>query len=303
MGGFRCVGLSESEPNQENSDTSGSGVPPNGWNRNFDVYSFKYKHSQSSMNFLLKCVTLGDRLLVHALAIEDKQPHGLELIVSDYVDKDKLNNVADVELVDLFKQLDKLETLFKINISAKLVPFMNKDGYEANSTAASTSFPYNSSSSSATSSSSSEDNRNNGTPSRRDPEEIPDTGDDPLRIGPPRQPRSRLIEDPYAYGRNPYSIGDQDLYPDLGMPFGGPRLPFHPGTGSVVGPHHPMFGSGNIYNPPRHGPPTNLPRGVPPRARFDPYGPPGTGSSVPDPNPDHLRRPRFNDDDENPFFF
>jgi hypothetical protein len=302
--GFRCVGLSENDPITELPSDANPYLPLDGWNRSADVFTFKYKHSQSAMTFLLKCVTLGDRLLVHALAIEDKKPYGLELDVTEYIDASRLGSSSD--LSDLYNQLDKIETLFKLAISNQLVPFLNKDGYEANRTASATSFPYGSSSSNISTSSSSSSNDNNRE-ARPERSRIPDD-DDPLRIGPPRMPRSRLQEDPYGIPRNPYNVGGEDLYPDLGVPHfgGGPRLPFH-GGGSMVGPNHPAFSSGGgVFMPPRHGPPGNLPQGVPPRARFDPYGPPGTGvGRNPNPNPDELRPPRFrnDDNDSNPFFF
>lgn len=90
---------------------------------------------------------------------------------------------------------------------------------------------------------------------------------DPLRIGQPQRPL-RFI---------PPQIGTSDLYPDFvtGGPF----------SGSQMGPSHPIF-QGRLRPP-------NRPSFVPPNARFDPYGP------TPDFDPDHLRRPGF---DENPYF-
>jgi hypothetical protein len=72
----------------------------------------------------------------------------------------------------------------------------------------------------------------------------------------------------------PLSVGEQDLYPP-GMPYLPPLGPMVPpgghGGGMLVGPDHPVFspfGGGGVG--PGH--PPQLPQGVPPGARFDPYG-------------------------------
>jgi hypothetical protein len=94
------------------------------------------------------------------------------------------------------------------------------------------------------------------------------------------------------------SIGGDDLMPSFGgaVPggmfgggggggFGGP---FGPCGGSLVGPEHPLFGGGGgvggYPGVPGYGGPGRggLPPGVPPGARFDPFGPPGVGTGIPD---------------------
>ncbi len=72
----------------------------------------------------------------------------------------------------------------------------------------------------------------------------------------------------------PLGVGEQDLYPP-GMPYLPPLGPLVPqgghGGGMLVGPDHPAFfpfGGGGVG--PGH--PPQLPPGVPPGARFDPYG-------------------------------
>jgi len=92
------------------------------------------------------------------------------------------------------------------------------------------------------------------------------------------------------------SIGGDDLMPSFGgaVPggmfgggggFGGA---FGPGGGSLVGPEHPLFGGGGgvggYPGVPGYGGPGRggLPPGVPPGARFDPFGPPGVGTGIPD---------------------
>jgi len=280
--GFRLVGLSESDPIRELPPDANAYIPPENWNKNPDVYCFKYKHSQSSMTFILKCVPLGDRLLVHALAIEDKKPYSLEMDVNEYIDIDQLRK-SESNLVDLYKRLDNIETFFRLNIMNRLVPFLNKEGYESERVASTTVPPTT-------------------TPSNIQPQPPrpirPDNEyNDPLRIGPPRMPR------PLPAEYNPYEIGRSDLYPDVGAPYfrGGPASGF---PGGMVGPNHPIFGGGLGIPRPGMGPrQPGIPPGVPSGARFDPYGPPGTGRGVPGPNPDNIRSPHFDDEDENPYFF
>ena len=88
---------------------------------------------------------------------------------------------------------------------------------------------------------------------------------------------------------SPFAYGDAD------------RLPGHPGFGGMM--MDPLRSGGMGLRPPGY---PGIPRGsVPPGARFDPFGPLtgfdyGTGDRRPtrsfDPNPDHLRRPGFNED-------
>lgn len=68
--------------------------------------------------------------------------------------------------------------------------------------------------------------------------------------------------------------GFSDLFPGPGAGMFPNRGDFGIGSGGLfVGPDHPLFrGSGRGIDP---GLPGALPRGVPPGARFDPYGPPG----------------------------
>jgi len=274
--GFHLEGVSASD----------STKPPEKWNQSGEIYSFRYKHSRSSMTFSLKCLILEDKLLVHAVAIENtKNIFDLELSIDDYVNK-------NVELGDydkLYKNFDKLVTLCKVNISRKLVPEINKPGYEENTTA-----------------STNNNNRRNNNP---------DSDDDPLRIGPIRQPpppnyNPLRVGDPSTYGP-PFVVGTGDRFPSITPPLPG-MGGFGGNTGNWIGPNHPGFGINDPFAPDTaFGQP--LPRGaIPPGARFDPFGPPapstgpfrngGRGSqgrgSGPGfgPNPDHERVPSEYDD-------
>lgn len=88
-----------------------------------------------------------------------------------------------------------------------------------------------------------------------------------------------------------------DSYYDPHNPrFGLPRI-----GGSDLDPFSGGHGGGMFFNPfsnPRDIGPIQpyLPRGaVPPGARFDPFGPPGTGARFARPDPDHLPPPKKDD--------
>lgn len=67
---FRLVATDESATAQEPLGTT-PGQLPEGWNnKGPDVYTFKYKHDQSSFTFLLKLVKLSGRVIVHGIALE-----------------------------------------------------------------------------------------------------------------------------------------------------------------------------------------------------------------------------------------
>uniref|UniRef100_A0A7M4EL28 Proteasome inhibitor PI31 subunit n=1 Tax=Crocodylus porosus TaxID=8502 RepID=A0A7M4EL28_CROPO len=102
---------------------------------------------------------------------------------------------------------------------------------------------------------------------------------DPLRIPPRQPPLSR--EPPWPSPLGPFAVGGEDL-----DPFGGRR------GGMIADPRRSGYPVPGID--PSSGLPSRLPPGaVPPGARFDPFGPPGSGAAGP--NPDHLPPPGYDD--------
>lgn len=122
-------------------------------------------------------------------------------------------------------------------------------------------------------------------PSRSRPGNSRERDEDPLRVGQPRYPRpGRDWSEP----DNPFSIGRGDLDPFGAGPGQGGGMFFDPMRG----------GRGSRFGmDPSAGLPSSLPPGaVPPGARFDPFGPPGTHPGRrPDPDPDHERPPGYDD--------
>jgi proteasome inhibitor subunit 1 (PI31) len=255
---FKCLGINENEKNLKANET----LIPEGWNKEKDFYSFLYKHPQSSMTFIIKTLILGEQLLIHGLAIEDKKIHNLQINSEEYIKNPiNLNNYDH-----LFQNLDSLITQFKNSIVNKLLPMSSEDLKETNNNDLERNQTSNL-------------ENNNRIPriERREPEFI-------------YSPEGRLPHLP----RTPFGIGSNDLYP-----FPQPVLPpgnyspGGPGSGNLIGPNHPGFGP-LVTDPYGNNSPFGFPRlprrGIPPYARFDPYGPP---SNPYEPNPDDFPPPGF----------
>ncbi|KAI8818960.1 PI31 proteasome regulator N-terminal-domain-containing protein [Fimicolochytrium jonesii] len=285
--GFRFIGVGEERKDHADyPDTDQASVVvrslPSDWNATGDMFSFRYKHSQSSLTFLLKCVKVGkNKLIVHGMGIEDEKLHTIELAPGTFI-SEALDFPFEIQLdaeggsrggavkkvESAFASEDQLYAVlreFRVGIMQKLIPGLNKPGYE----------PDTSSSRSTAASSSSRDNTQNRP---RPPYFYPITGvpypegEDEHRTGPL-----------YSPFRNPHSVGDVDLDPfgALGGPFrpplfsgtGGPGGFGGGGGGMFVGPDHPMFGGRGF---PEYGGDGMLPPGAaPPGARYDPIMPPG----------------------------
>lgn len=286
---FRLVGLSD-EDRLDTSATSNQ-LPPNWSMHGPDSYAFRYKHDQSSLDYLIKVVKLGPRAMIHGIAMQGSKTNTLQLPYADYFSPSFWPfNPASADatsarepLVNGYissSRLNDLVIAFKTQILQGLVPGLSKPGYTEDST---------------TSSSSSSVPRAGGSESR------PTPGTQP----PPRSPFHGDEDDPSQPAsfippfRNPLTIGDRDLDPlggsPLAMPprFGGGGFappPLFPGGdtggGMIVGPNHPMFRD-RFAHPSAQ----NLPPGaVPPGARFDPIHPS-------DPSfPGGMQGPRFNPD-------
>ncbi|KAF7586746.1 hypothetical protein BBP40_008389 [Aspergillus hancockii] len=278
---FRLVGLGE-EHTIESSSESPS-LPP-GWNAN-DTFSFRYAHSQSSMQYLLKVSRIGNNALVFALALGDDRTTSFDIPVKDYISASSLpvssSAGSSTTLNEVFistSRLADLIGLFKINVIQKLAPGLYKEGYEAASRL--------------------EREQPQERPPRRDPlrdDRLPQPSrpypfDDPLAAGPRRpvppgdfappgfEDEYEILRPPRGYppgmgSRNPLNIGDRDLYP-AGL---GPHDPLRGGIGpglSGGGGMHPTFDD-PLFGGPQGG---GYDPQAPPGARYDPVGPGGAPS-------------------------
>ncbi|TKY85338.1 hypothetical protein EX895_005500 [Sporisorium graminicola] len=285
---FRLTGLSEEDrlpPSQDDSASSTSNTLPETWNaKGPDHYCFRYKHHQSSLDFLIKIIKLGNKAVIHGVALQGTKTSTMEVVLSDFLSTAfwpyPHAQGGDTEpLVNGYigsSRLKDLVSAFKAQILQQLVPGLRKDGYVEEE----------GSSRSGNSGSSSQPSRPNNPSGGAQPRS-------PFGGNPddPSYPSNYPQQPPF---RNPLIIGDRDLDPlggsPLAMPprFGGGNGGFAPpplfpggdtGGGMFVGPNHPMFRDRFPTN-------TGLPPGaVPPGARFDPIYPAGTGPFHPE-NPD-----------------
>jgi PI31 proteasome regulator N-terminal/PI31 proteasome regulator len=243
------------------------------WNAT-STYPFRYAHSQSSMQYLLKLSRLGNNAVVFALALGDDKTTSFDLPVKDYISSSALplsQSTADLRsaLPDVFISTTRLQDLigmFKVNVIQKLAPGLHKEGYEGSNQASRAMPPPN-------------------PPIDPLREYDPLAAYNPLAANPGRPVPSGDFpppgfEDAYDInrppggflpqmgGRNPLTIGDGDLYPPGLGPHDPIRGTFGPRIGRGSGMHptfdDPLFGGrrDEEYNPQ-----------VPPGARYDPVGP------------------------------
>ena len=291
--GFRLIGLGEdhkigipsfSHPTKLLDDrlitfpeaTSGADHPeplPERWNAaTASTYAFRYAHTQSSLEYLVKITRLGSKAVINALGLGDDRVHSLDIIVKDFLSpasfpyttsSNDTEAIISRALQDLFisaGRISDLGALFKLRIIQKIAPGLRKEGYEDSAHAASPPSSTNSTGS---------DRRGQPPPSRdpadprpqydplrddRSPPARPYPFDDPLAAGPRRPyPAGDFpppgFEDEYEINRppgrgglggerRPLNIGERDLYP-AGL---GPRDPFNSGGGGFGGGGmHPTF--------------------------------------------------------------
>ncbi|KIY46599.1 hypothetical protein FISHEDRAFT_75421 [Fistulina hepatica ATCC 64428] len=256
-------------------------------------HTFRYKHDQSSLEFVVKVAKLSSRTLINAIAIESDKAAALDICTNDFtspsffpqdvsaIDAPSLINgfISSNRVIDFMDQ-------FKSQIIQKLIPGLHKEGYSETVTDEAAPFAGTS--------------RQPPAPARPQPVVPPDAPVyDPLRV--PFRPR------------NPFEIGRRDLDPIPRNPFAPPPLFSDDDDGMFVGPNHPIFsGRGPVRNDPSGvtgpwgGDGFLPPMGAPPGARFDPIGPrfgatprgnrniPGRGN-VPGPDNDEFMPPGAGD--------
>lgn len=260
--GFRLVGVDDSS-----SQTSYEGnVLPEGWNAHGPGhYTFRYKHEQSSLEFVLKLAKLGTRFTINAIAVETDKVASLDVPSNDFTSPSFFPHdpsAADASpLIHGFISSNRVTDFmsqYQLMIVQKLIPGLRKEGYTEQAESATT----------------------QAGPSRQPPPARPQP------VFPPQGPNEG--EPLQVPPRNPLEIGRSDREPFPRNPFAPPSLfPDNGGDGMFVGPNHPIFGpalGGRGGRGPWGGDGYLPPMGAPPGARFDPVGPglgPFPGGPIP----------------------
>jgi hypothetical protein len=315
--GARLVGLGEDHRIEAQSDAGQTQPLPTEWNSHSGSYAFRYKHGQSSMEFLLKVNRMGNKVVVMGMGMGDDKTYSFDVRTQDYISESSLplrlsdttssneedpsptasKEAAEKKVIDIFISIGRLSdfgTLMRLSIFQKLLPSIQKEGYEESSTSSTTNPPANAR----------QPRREDYDPSRYsplrddppparphphhdDPLVLPNRGGRPLPEPIPGFEDEFEIQRPGGRGGLPGigggggfgRIGERDLYPQ-GL---GPNDPFRGSGGGGFGPggvgggggmhptfDDPLFAGGRPGGGP--GGQQYDPR-APPGSRFDPVGP------------------------------
>jgi len=253
-------------------------VDDSGWDSLPGVYVFRYQDVAAAGKrapLFVKCIVVGPKLLVQWMAGASDQTHVLELDIDKYTSEAALAPAAYKNTEDLMKNLDTgLGKAFSIAGAADSAPTKEQQQQQEQGTRRET---Y-------------QEGKEEPGPSYRGEEGY----SSPLQEGPPYYPAGgggggREVLPP---GIMPSSVGYEDVVPPGVQPpgYGGvggvPAGPPHRGGGMHVGPGHPVFGPGKLGGgvgmPPEFGGRGDHGGSLPPGARWDPIGPPGTRGFRPD---------------------
>src|SRR5256885_2314426 len=101
---------------------------PSEWDAS-STYAFRYAHSQSSMEYLVKVNRLGSKALIFGVGLGDDKTASFEVKAQDYISEGSLNGMSDSQssskIQDIFispGRMTDLSSLFRIHIIQKLAP-------------------------------------------------------------------------------------------------------------------------------------------------------------------------------------
>ncbi|KAK1236710.1 hypothetical protein PQX77_000066 [Marasmius sp. AFHP31] len=255
---FRLTGVDDASTTSYGTNNT----LPSGWNKNGPGnYTFRYKHDQSSLDFLIKISNLGSRLLFNAIATQSEKVASLDIPTDDFISPSSFPYEISADAQPLVHcyissaRVTDFVSQYKLKIIQKLTPGLQKEGYvEETETIASTA----------------------GNSQGRNPNPAPQPAEPRIpRYDPHEEFPGRIPS--HLPPQNPLQIGRRDLDPLPGGSFQPPPL-FPPDNddGMFVGPNHPIFGRRDPHSGARGpwgGDGFLPPMGAPPGARFDPVGP------------------------------
>lgn len=289
---------------------------PSQWNASVSSYSFLYAHTQSSMQFVLKTDRMGSKIEIRGLAVGAERINRLEIAPRDYISssalplritlhpetgaEDRADLIPKLQSVFLSpERIADLAGLLKINIIQRLVPALQKEGYEETPDDRAVREDADRAGREGPSSRHQQPPRRLPEPNLPQPAQ-PYPFDDPL-AAPPRRPVVPAgdfappdFEDeleinrpprggggglrmPGGDGRSPFNIGHDDLHPPGLGPHDPLRGSFVPGgglprPGGMGGGMHPTFDD-PLFQGLQGGGQGGFDPQAPPGARWDPVGP------------------------------
>ncbi|KAK8090773.1 hypothetical protein PG994_000278 [Apiospora phragmitis] len=142
---FRLMGFDESKNDEATCRDLAPRLPEN-WNASFNNCSFVYAHSQSALRFVIKVDRMGGKAEIRGLAIDDDRIARVEVTSKDFIsngalpvritltpesteDRSDLPQKLQAVFINEARITD-LASLIKINIIQKLLPSLQKEGYE-----------------------------------------------------------------------------------------------------------------------------------------------------------------------------
>ncbi|KAF9739634.1 hypothetical protein PMIN06_010621 [Paraphaeosphaeria minitans] len=139
--GFRLIGLGEDDKIDASADAENPQPLPTAWNVH-NSYAFRYAHSQSALEYIIKVNRLGGKAVVFGLGVGDDKTATFDVAIKDYISEGSLpvsashnTPVEDLakKLQDVFISQGRLSdfgALLKLSIIQKLAPGLDKEGYE-----------------------------------------------------------------------------------------------------------------------------------------------------------------------------
>ncbi|GAA5820921.1 hypothetical protein JCM11251_001877 [Rhodosporidiobolus azoricus] len=145
---FRLVSPSPLSPPTNATERQGDGEGgeahpnrlPEGWPQQGGELKFRYKHHQSSLEFVITVVELGDRALVAGAAVDNPSSSStFDLLLRDYFSPTSLSPSSPLTVSTSLSptlpfsaphRLADLILLYRLNVLQKLIPGLRKDGYE-----------------------------------------------------------------------------------------------------------------------------------------------------------------------------
>ncbi|GAA5926458.1 hypothetical protein JCM1841_001727 [Sporobolomyces salmonicolor] len=98
---------------------------------------FKYRHHQSSLDFVVSVIDLGGRALIAGAAVENPRSTSFDLLLTDYFSPSALSPSSPLPVSTLSPsnpfssptRLKDLVVLYRLNVLQKLIPGLSKEGY------------------------------------------------------------------------------------------------------------------------------------------------------------------------------